>query len=382
MMSKSPRRPLLAGLASLSVALLAACAEMPTDTGAESRPTPEPQQPAQPAQPATPEPGAAAPFFTGAYLGDASTTPERIGGAIAGFERLSGKRPALVKSFHDLDCDFTASGWCGRLLREVEAAGSTNYLALDVRWAGGPQASVLEAINQGKADARLTAIARGIRSVGDVVLLEPAWEMNGNWSFAWQGVENGNAAGPAKYAAAWRRIVDVFRREGATNVRWVWNPNVGNPLTHAATGAGHWNWYANYYPGDAYVDYVGAHGFNAPKVWGGSWQSFTEMTDGDAADRMLSDLLRRYPHKPVLIGEFGTDEGTGDAKARWIREAYATMRARGVAGAVWFHMDKEADWRIDSTPAALAAFREAMAQPGIQTAYAPAAPAGNLLAAR
>ena len=358
-----PRRRRAAPL--LLAALLASCAEAPT----QSSPAPG-QTPGTPAPTTT-----VRPFYTGAYLGDANTTPERIGPAIAEFGRLAGKRPSLVKSFHDLDCDFTAAGWCGRLLREVDRAGATSLLAIDVRWAGGPRTGVLDAINAGRADARIAAVARGLKSVGAVVLLEPAWEMNGDWSFAWQGVENGGSAGPAKYVAAWRRIVDIFRREGAANVRWVWNPNVGNALTHAATGSSHWNWYANYYPGSSYVDYVGAHGFNAPRVWGGSWQTFAQMTDGDAADRMLSDLTRRYPTKPILIGEFATDEGASGAKARWIREAYAALRAHpNVHGAVWFHMDKEADWRIDSSSAALTAFREAMAQPGVQTAFTPVAP--------
>ena len=366
------RRPLATSVLFAAATLLAACADMPS----QSQPEPEPaEKRTPPTVPSTSD----RPFYAGAFLGDEDTKPERIQGAIAEFERLSGKRPSMIKSFHDLNCDFTAGGWCGQLLRKVQEAGATNFLAIDVRWAGGPSTGVLDAINAGQADARIVTMARGIKSVGQVVLMEPAWEMNGNWAFAWQGVENGGAAGPAKYVAAWRRIVDIFRREGADNVRWVWNPNVGNALTHAASGPGHWNWYANYYPGDSYVDYVGAHGFNAPRVWGGAWQSFKTMTDGDAADRMLSDLTARYPHKPILIGEFATDEGAGDAKAAWIREAYTAMRAHpNVAGAVWFNMNKEADWRINSSASALAAFREAMAPAAVQTAFAPVAPSRAL----
>jgi hypothetical protein len=360
-------------------ALLAACGDMPTQASTLPEETPGATQP-QPAAPApaTPAPSAR-PFFNGAFLGDANSTPERIGPAIREFAQRSGKHPSMVKTFHNLECDW-AAGWCGQLLRSVRTAGSTNFLAIDLRWTGAPEKGLLDAINSGAADARFTAMARGFAAFGDVVLLEPAWEMNGNWAYAWQGIENGgDTNAPARYVRAWRRMVDIFRREGATNVRWVFNPNVGNPVA-AGAGTGHWNWYGNYYPGDAYADYVGAHGFNAPKVWGGGWQSFGEMFDGARADHILSDLVQRFPGKPIIVGEFATDEGTGDAKARWITEAYAALLQHpNVVGAVWFNMNKEADWRIESSAAAEAAFRAAMAEPRIRTAFdASAASLGRL----
>lgn len=371
------RRPRAAVM--VVAALLAACADMPTQ--AETPPTDPGATPA-PATP--PAQNSARPFFSGAFLGDANSTPERISTAIAEFTARSGKHPSLVKTFHNLECDWSAGAWCGQLLRSVRAAGSTSFLAIDLRWTGAPEKGLLDAINGGAADARLTAMARGFAAFGDVVLLEPAWEMNGNWQYAWQGMENGaNQNAPARYAVAWRRIVDIFRREGATNVRWVFNPNVGNPV-QAGAGTSHWNWYGNYYPGDSYVDYVGAHGFNAPKVWGGSWTGFTEMFDGARADHILSDLVSRYPGKPIIVGEFATDEGAGTAKAQWIGDAYrALLNHPNVVGAVWFNMNKEADWRIESSPAAEAAFRAAMAEPRIRTAFAGAAStAPGSLAAR
>jgi endoglucanase len=337
-----------------------ACADASASTGPED-----------PAAPVTPEPVPQA-FFNGAYLGDAVSNPQQIGAAIRDFGQMVGKQPALVKTFHPVSCDFTAQGWCGQVLRQVAQAGATNYVALDLRWEGAPRTGLLEAILAGRADAEFTRIGRGLATVPGTVLLEPAWEMNGDWQYLWQGVANGSDhTAPQKYAAAWRHIVDLVRAQGASNVRWVFNPNVGNPLTNAATGASHWNWYANYYPGDAYVDFVGAHGFNAPRVWGGAWKEFDDMVDGAAADHMLSDLASRYPGKPVIIGEFATDEGSGDAKARWIRAAFQHMRSHpAVVGAVWFHMDKEADWRVNSSAAALQAYRDALADPMIRTAYA------------
>lgn len=370
------RRTLAGALACALLAALTACSDMstsPTEPSIDARKTPQ--------VPVVDTPSTAPrPFYQGAYLGTANSTPERIAAAIREFGALTGRQPSLVKTFHSLDCDFTAAGWCGQVLRQAATTGATNYVALDLKWTGAPATGLLDAINAGQADARITAVAKGIASVGSLVLLEPGWEMNGDWAFAWQGVANGGAGGPAKYAAAWRHVVTLFRQAGASNVRWVFNPNVGNAVTHTASGAGNWNWYANYYPGDAYVDYVGAHGFNGPTVWNTAWQDFGTMTDGAAADRMLSDLAARYPTKPIIIGEFATQERAAGQKASWITDAYAKMRANPrVVGAVWFNANKEADWRVESSPASLQAFQAAMAQPGVQVAFAAVAPSGNLL---
>jgi hypothetical protein len=384
MQSKKFRSSLASAALFAAIAALAACSDSATSpTGPEARKTPKPSpSPDTSTAPApAPTPGTS-PFYAGAYLGDAASTPQNIAAAIRDFGTMTGKQPSLVKTFHSMDCDFTASGWCGQVLRAAASTGATNYVALDLKWTGAPATGLLDAINAGQADARITAVARGIKSVGSVVLLEPGWEMNGNWDFAWQGVLNGSDANaPARFAAAWRHIVDIFRREGADNVRWVFNPNVGNSITHTASGSSNWNWYANYYPGDAYVDYVGAHGFNGPTVWNTAWQDFGTMTDGTAADHMLSDLAARYPTKPIIIGEFATQEGTSGQKAQWITDAYAKMRANPrVVGAIWFNANKEADWRVESSTASLQAFKTAMADTRIQTAFAPVAPSRTMLA--
>lgn len=369
-----PAPRLRPSLALTALALIAACQDAPTG--------PSPDDAAG-RKPAAPEPSGQL-FYAGVFLGDALTKPELVEDGIRDFARRTGKSPSLVKSFHTLDCDFSESGWCGALVRRIASTGAANYLAMDLRWQGAPEGGTLDAILAGGADARFAEVARALAQLGTPVLLEPGWEMNGDWGYAWQGALNGgDATAPVRYAAAWRRMVDVFRREGATNVQWVFNPNAGNPLTHRATGPAHWNWYGHYYPGDAYVDYVGAHGFNAPRVWGGSWQDFGTMFDGESGDRMLSDLATRYPGKPILLGEMASDEGAPDQKAAWIADAYARMRANPrVVGAIWFDMAKEADWRVDSSPSALKAYREAMAHASVQTAYRAPPPAAARLASR
>jgi endoglucanase len=309
----------------------------------------------------------AMPFFSGAFLGDDANRPDRIEKAMRAWERKTESRAALIKTFYRLDDDFSSTGWAGQVLRRIAKAGAANYVALDLRWRRGPEQDLLDALADGRADRELRRVARHIREVAGTVLLEPGWEMNGNWSYPWQGAAIGQDA-PLRFVAAWRRLVDVFRAEGAHNVRFVFSPNVGNPVAHAQ-GEAHWNWYANYYPGDAWVDYVGAHGFNAPSVWGAPYQDFAALFDGASADRMLSDLAARYA-KPIIIGEFASEEAPGRDKGEWIRAAYAFLLSHPrVVGAVWFDMAKEADWRIDSSDSALSAFREAMQGGRVRTEF-------------
>ena len=64
--------------------------------------------------------------------------------------------------------------------------------------------------------------------------------MNGSW-FAW-----GSAQPASDYVAAWRRSHDVANAAGATNITWVWCPNIdpADALTPCE----------RLYPGDANVD--------------------------------------------------------------------------------------------------------------------------------
>jgi hypothetical protein len=348
----------------------AACSDLSTGPAALDLPDPPATVPSS-----GPSPAPATfdrPFFHGAFLGDAESRPERIGGELDRLTGLVGKRPALVKTFRTLGEDFSPQSWVGQLMRKVHDAGSTNYVALDLKYAGAPSQGLLDAINSGRADEQIRRSARQIRALGFDVLLSPGWEMNGRWNdYSWQGHANGaERGGPAKYAAAFRRIVDLFRAEGAGNARWVFSPNVGNAFTLRATGDSHWNWYGHYYPGDAYVDFLGPHGYNGSSLWGGSYQHFDEMLDGAGADHTLSDMERRFPGKPIIIGEYASEEARGHDKGEWIARAYETMRRhRSIVGAIWFNMNKETDWRINSSGSALSAYRAAVADPNVRPRF-------------
>ena len=194
-------------------------------------------------------------------------------------------------------------------------------------------------IAAGMYDDYLRTWAHGIRGAGGVVYLRPFPEMNGDW-VPWNG-------DPEGLVAAWHHLTELFAREGVVNVRWVWSPNVTDePRTEA-------NRLERYYPGADQVDVLALSGYN----WGGTrphigWRSFEEI------------VAQAYPRlaalgpQPVWVAETASSEVGGD-KATWIRELFDTDRFARLEAVVWFNERKEADWRLESSPSSLAAFREA-----------------------
>jgi hypothetical protein len=70
--------------------------------------------------------------------------------------------------------------------------------------------------------------------------------------------------------------------------------------------------------------------------------------------------IRRFTSKPFIIAETGSQDGP--RKPSDISDLFHGITARhDVLGLLWFNLKKEADWRINSGPAALAAFRRAAA---------------------
>jgi hypothetical protein len=167
--------------------------------------------------------------------------------------------------------------------------------------------------------------------------------MNGTW-YPWG--RDGNT--PRVYKAAWRHLVRIFRSAGADNVKWVWAPNVD--------GGGQYP-FARFFPGNKWVDWVGLDGFNWAKR--GEWQSFTD-TFGSSYN-----TLARITSRPMIVAETGSSQSGGD-KAAWVSSALTEEipRFSRLRAVVWFSDSVgDVDFRINSSPAALHAFRSAITSP-------------------
>jgi hypothetical protein len=201
-------------------------------------------------------------------------------------------------------------------------------------------------IASGAFDSYLDWWAHDAAAYGAPLLIRFAHEMNGT-SYPWAPAVNGE--GPAAYVAAWRHVHDRFAAAGATNVIWVWSPNIvtGQPTALSSV-----------YPGDAYVDVAAVDGYNygaEEPDWGG-W---------NVPHRLFGDTLRQLehlaPNKPLWINETGSTEHGGD-KARWIRELFDYLRTTRATGLVWFDfaVPGQPDFRLETSPASFAAAAEAL----------------------
>jgi hypothetical protein len=204
-----------------------------------------------------------------------------------------------------------------------------------VSWRGCP----LSEITSGDSDALIARAARQLRRQDRPVLLRWGWEMNGDW-YAWGAARNGKDNDA--YIAAWRRLHDIFARERATNVSWVWSPN-WNPAPVAE-----WNTFAALYPGDKYVDWVGVSGYNLRR---------------ETPDTLFGPIYQAFAaRKPILITEVGSMDRGGRTKADWITLFARWVEAHpGIGGVAWFDTDTHPGyaekWRVDTDAESLAAYR-------------------------
>jgi beta-mannanase len=259
-------------------------------------------------------------------------------------ESQTGRRVEIVNWYQNWGGGDWISTVQNHVIGAVTGGGRTPMLTWEP-WAPGGGTDQpryrLSRIADGSFDAYMSTFAVALAATGSPVYLRPMHEFNGDW-YPWGGTVNANS--PALFVQAWRHMVDVFRRAGADNVRFVWSPNnVDVPSS---------NRLERYYPGDAYVDVLAVDGYNwgAGKPEFGGWQSFTKVF------KPAYDRLRTLGPQPIWLAEIGTS-GDGGDKAAWIRDMFAQARKMDRLDAIiWFNENKERDWRAAPTPEIAAAF--------------------------
>jgi hypothetical protein len=264
---------------------------------------------------------------------------------------LVGKRALYVMWYADW-----STGFQGFAITNAYGRGATPVITWEMknRRANISYADVLA----GKWNKYIDGWAGAAKADGRPLLLRFGHEMNGDW-YGWSGVRNGGSLAAAQqFVATWRYVRDRFTRAGATNVTWAWCVNAES-LPNAA-----WNAPENYYPGDAYVDWTCADGYNwgtSQTVANGGFDSHWQTFD-DVFASTYQRVTTLAPTKPFMIGEFASSEAGGN-KAAWITDAATRMRTAypQLRGFVWFNYNKETDWRVESSAASLAAFKAAFA---------------------
>lgn len=209
------------------------------------------------------------------------------------------------------------------------------------------RASLAE-INEGKYDAYYEGWAKAVANYKYPFFFRWAWEMNGTW-FKWG---RDAAKSPAEYRTAWRRLHDIAEAAGATNITWVWCPNVNfsgsTPLSQL-------------YPGDAYVDWTCLDGYNR------GFETFASIFES-AYGEITGSIA---PSKPLMVGETATiSNNLIPLQAEWIKALFSSLPGKfpKIKALLWFNWNivehgEEQEWPIEWTSSGEKAFAAMVGSP-------------------
>ena len=133
-----------------------------------------------------------------------------------------------------------------------------------------------------------------------------------------------NALEPKDYVKAYRRVVDIMRAEGVTNIAFVWHSYAAPRFNNYAL--------ADWYPGDDYVDWVGISVFG---------QAYASSGIGADGDEVLE--FARVHKKPVMIAEsnpvYGiATEGT-EAWDKWFVNYFSLIYNKNIKAISFINQD-------------------------------------------
>lgn len=211
----------------------------------------------------------------------------------------------------------------------------------------------LQSISNGAIDRYLADQATAARGFPRPLFVRPLWEMNGDW-FVWSTYTSGGSQrtgnSPALYRKAWQRARIIFdggtraavnarlsalgmpgltisasSLPATTNVAWVWSLTKGGvkqpDKPHDSI---------DYYPGDAYVDWVGMtfHQYGTKTLRFYTSETSNAKDPLARADDIYAEFSVRRG-KPFMLGEWGIASkplGNGD-NPTYISDMFAWIKA-------------------------------------------------------
>jgi mannan endo-1,4-beta-mannosidase len=202
----------------------------------------------------------------------------------------------------------------------------------------GKGVSISRLIN-GQYDNYIKTFAGEVRDWRYPVIISFAPEADGYWyQWGWTRIP------ASEWVRAWKHVVNDFRAEGAGNVIWLWTMN-RSTATSRRVGP-----FRDYWPGKHYVNWVGIDGYYDNRA-----------EDFNVVFGWSIGQIQKFTHAPILISETAVGPAAGPSK---IPQLFAGVRKWNLLGLVWFDKDQHhppvrQDWRVEDSPAALAAFRKA-----------------------
>jgi hypothetical protein len=272
--------------------------------------------------------------YTQGYVGDVSVVNREL----HGFSGWADKKLSLGGVFFDLEDDNPGYN-IPKQLETLRQNGMTAFLNFSSRRSAAQ-------IANGAVDRNIQQIAEAYASwikQGDsrIAMLAPLPEMNGDWETYKEDPEN--------FKRAYQRIQQIFTTAGVprSSIRWVFAPN-GWSQKQA-------HQFENYYPGESAVDVVAFSGYNWGHCQASTWKQWS--SPQVVYEPYLNRMRKMAPNKPIVIAQTATTSTTASGnnlqqKDQWLQDTYRYLsNAPGVRGIMYFNINKECDWKIDTTQA-------------------------------
>lgn len=231
----------------------------------------------------------------------------------------------------------------------------------------------LSGMSEVQDNAYLHQLAKDAAASGVPIFLRFANEMNGNWT-PWRSA-------PQTYIEKFRLVADVFHKEAPDNVAMVWAP-----------GAEPIDTIQDYYPGDKYVDWVGASLYS---IYNPSADPLKQGMDRSSHIAKLDTIYDLYAdRKPIMIAEGAVSymypekmRDVTDWSVYQTQVLYATlpMKYPKVKAVFWFDVDAQGTtdrvkyYGLSNNAKMLTAYQKAILNPyyltdiggGTSLSYAP-----------
>lgn len=249
---------------------------------------------------------------------------------------------------------------------EFLQAKSSNVM-LQIAW------QLTAGLNAVQDDEYLHSFARELREYGKPLFLSFGREMNGDW-VVWGG-------NPLLYKQKYQLVSSVMKRE-APNVAMVWTPGYVPSET-----------VDDYYPGDAWVDWVGINGYTDyycngnPNMDKATAEVFYQGSEANPLTKFKAIYDRYSGRKPIMIGETGvawanrrpyvevTDWAVNNIKRFY---GYLPLAYPRIKAVYYFNVDQSTSdfshYLVSGNPKLEKAFREAISSPVYLSDYSKNSP--------
>lgn len=287
------------------------------------------------------------------------------------YARAVGQAPGYVYLTHNW---FAGRDFPAAQVRRVRARGAVPIVRLMLRSTDDEATQTpervytLERLLRGDFDGDLRAWAREAARQGPLYA-EFGTEMNGEW-FHWNARWQGRAAGAATFRRAYRHLINVTRRAGAGNVRWIFHVNAADAPDTS------WNRFERYYPGGEFISLLGVSAYGAQTPFTPREEVLSLREQLDPAHARLRWLA---PGKPILLLEFGSAADAPVPPEVWADAALRDLtsgRWLGLRGFSWWNSawdnwngDRRlapTEMRVQLQPRLAAVFRKWLRRPEVR----------------